>query len=100
MLLQRVKTTCWWSISHVLIRFFSFAFYLLFTHQSFTRIIRYECALLKNKREGTPVIPVFAAELTGAGSFAKFDMKEVRKTLPKVPHARQATAARMIAKLR
>ena len=62
--------------------------------------IRYECALLKNISQGTPVIPVFAAEMTPTGDFIPFDIKRASAALPHVQHARQASASNMIAELR
>ena len=62
--------------------------------------IRYECALLKNISQGTPVIPVFAAEMTPTGDFKPFDIKRASAALPHVQHARQASASNMIAELR
>ena len=62
---------------------------------------RYEIALLKNKASGTPVIPVFAAEMTPTGDFKPFDIKKFRRrTLHQVPHAREISASDMISRLR
>jgi hypothetical protein len=56
--------------------------------------------LLKNRQQGTPVIPVLVAEITSDGSFKLFDFGRVRSILPNAPHARQARANKMLSQLR
>ena len=85
----------------------SFFIFLFFNHLVFFFFcilnltkIRYECALLKNISQGTPVIPVFAAEMTPTGDFTPFDIRKVKASLPKVEHKRDASASSMLSNLR
>ncbi len=53
----------------------------------------YECAIIQNKLKGTPVIPLFVAEVTctptGDPVFDKFNMKDLDpSSFPDVPHSR------------
>jgi hypothetical protein len=80
---------------------FSFVFVLfvcLFVF--FLMVSMYECALLQNRKCGTPVIPVFVAEKAQSGEFVAFDFGKAAKILPDVPHARKSRASNMISHLR
>jgi hypothetical protein len=60
----------------------------------------YECALLQNRKYGTPVIPVFVAEKDQIGNLVEFDFGKAVRTLPDVPHARKSRASNMTTQLR
>ena len=60
---------------------------------------RYEGAILKNKSQGTIVVPVFVAEMTPTGDFEPFDFIKVQATLPNVRHKRGASASDMLSNL-
>ena len=60
---------------------------------------RYEGAILQNKLQGTPVVPVFVAEMTPTGDFEPFDFRKVQATLPNVRHKRGASASDMLSNL-
>jgi hypothetical protein len=60
----------------------------------------YECALLQNRKCGTPVIPVFVAEKDQIGNLVEFDFGKAASTLPNVPHARKSRASNMITQVR
>jgi hypothetical protein len=56
--------------------------------------------LLQNKKQGTPVIPVFLAEIDPSGDFTPFDFSKAKSTLPNVTHARGPKSGRAVAVLR
>ena len=60
---------------------------------------RYEGAILQNKLQGTPVVPVFVAETMPTGDFEPFDFRKVQATLPNVRHKRGASASDMLSNL-
>ena len=60
---------------------------------------RYEGAKLQNKLQGTPVVPVFVAEMTPTEDFEPFDLRIVQATLPNVRHKRGASASDMLSNL-
>jgi len=60
-------------------------------------LVEYECALLQNRKHGTPVIPVFVAEKDPlSGDFIQLDFGKAMRTLPDAPHSRKSRASDMI----
>ena len=61
---------------------------------------RYECALLRNKKQSTPVIPVFVADIDQHGVFKPFNFEKATSMLPAVPHFRKPAAEEAVKHLR
>lgn len=60
--------------------------------------LRYECALIRNWLDGTPVFPIFAADITGhdASGSMRFQRVDYGITFPELPHQRGKNAQRIL----
>eukprot|EP00026_Physarum_polycephalum_P003518 Phypoly_transcript_03531.p1 GENE.Phypoly_transcript_03531~~Phypoly_transcript_03531.p1 ORF type:complete len:802 (+),score=106.01 Phypoly_transcript_03531:131-2407(+) len=61
-------------------------------------LVEYECALLHYRKCGTPVLPVFVADVDQNGNFVEFNFGR-NTPLPDAPHARKTRANEMITQL-
>ena len=63
-------------------------------------LLKYECALLLNAINRTPVIPVMVGERAVDGKFEKFDTNKAKSSVPDIPHIREEDAQSFIDELR
>lgn len=66
-------------------------------------LVEYECAILRNKEAGIPIVPIFLAEIVkdanGDDSFSAFDFGLVSSMPDSPPHARGTRAQEAVDKL-
>eukprot|EP00026_Physarum_polycephalum_P002549 Phypoly_transcript_02556.p1 GENE.Phypoly_transcript_02556~~Phypoly_transcript_02556.p1 ORF type:complete len:750 (+),score=131.28 Phypoly_transcript_02556:408-2657(+) len=62
-------------------------------------LVEYECALLQYRKRGTPVIPIFVADIDEHGNFVEFDFTKANSLLPNAVHVRDTCANDVIKKL-
>lgn len=60
---------------------------------------RYESSLIRNWNEGTPVIPVFTADIVTNQTGVSFQQVNTRMEIPDLPHRRKPSAQQILDKI-